>query len=258
MEKLSCPNRRRALTNFAGIGASLFSLLQMAPSSVTAAPVNGCISEVTIALKVSWTRSNPDRVLGTTVTSTGTAISAALGNKDFLEFMKSKSVIADTSILGWRIVYVSTDETGALFATKAGKPPVAVPEEILIMSGLSAWGDGIYGESQTYSAVHQVGMLDFSSTSITSRRLGCISGTFPAGIFKGLQFKAQGIDSTYMLGKAGRVPESTLNYRRLTSLVGASDATSAEFPWELPILEGSISVGAGALKDISAYSFTKN
>jgi hypothetical protein len=60
---------------------------------------------------------------------------------------------------------------------------------------------------------------------------------------------------------AGKVPETSLRYIKLAGLTGAVDSSSLgeKFSlWELPIVEGSISVGAGVPAIISAYSAVKN
>jgi hypothetical protein len=263
MNTQSLSNIRRDLTRFAGQAASVLLVLQTAPSTSTVAqsgvPANGSISDVTIALTLSWTRENAVKASGTTQTKSGTSVSATLGNKDFLQYMKDNGRINDTTIAGWKIVYVSSEYTSGLFATKSGKTPVEVPAEVITIEGSDPWGGNVYGEAETYTETFKADKL--VSSSLTGRYLGWTSGILPAGTFKGCQFKAQGMYSNSWSRLAGKVPETSLRYIKLAGLTGAVDSSSLgeKFSlWELPIVEGSISVGAGVPAIISAYSAVKN
>lgn len=221
----------------------------------------GSISEVTVSLTVNWTKENGTKTSGGVATQSGTAVKASLGNKEFLQYLVDTKLLADTTVAGWKIVQARSldfQAVNGLFAVKTGKAPVKVPDDILSLSTPNGWASDVYGEAETYSQTKKTGADFLSTLSIAGKYVGGISGTFPAGPFKGIKFKALGFtdgsfSSSY--GASGEVSRTSHAYQKITSLVGAANPASASglVGYQLPVLEGGVSVGASTAADVTAF-----
>jgi hypothetical protein len=263
MSNLRRPNSRGSLAKSTLLAGSLICLYSCGEFSglagETSTSVPGYISDVTIALILNWTKENGTKTAGGLQTRSGTSTTASLGNKEFLQYLRDEKLLVDTSISGWKILQVSSldDTVGGLFAFKKGKVPVKLPEDVFSIGVPSGYDTLMYGEAETYSEVSKADMI--VSLSKKGRYVGGVAGTFPVGAFKGVKFKAVAFDvvsASSSYGKTGEVSRHVQSYRKIASLVGAGDPSSAVALelWELPLVEGNVSIGASTSTDVSAFA----